>query len=114
MRRLPYLFFLLAIFFSSCKKDLLHFQTVQKLNTYTDSDRLNKIVFVTDQIGFVIGGERLTDAIILSTHDGGYTWQKNSFPIAGKGLYDMAVSPWGVLYAVGFDGKLLHSYDTGK
>ena len=93
MLKPQYLFFRPVILFTACKKYLLHVQSVQKINTYTDSDRLNKIMFITDSIGFAIGGERFADAIILTTHDGGYTWQKNDFPIAGKGLYDMVVSP---------------------
>ena len=67
---------LAAIFLlNGCKKDLLHLQSVQKITSYTDSDRLNKIFFVDQQLGFIVGGERFADAVILTTHDGGYTWQ---------------------------------------
>ena len=106
---------LAAIFLlNGCKKDLLHLQSVQKITSYTDSDRLNKIFFVDQQLGFIVGGERFADAVILTTHDGGYTWQKSSFPVAGKGLYDITQSPSGAIYTCGFDGKLLRSYDQGQ
>ncbi len=93
---------------------MLYFQGVQKLNSATDSDRLNKILFLDNNTGFVVGGERFTNSVILTTHDGGYTWQKTSYPLADKGLYDLVLSPSGALYACGFDGKLLRSYDNGN
>ena len=93
---------------------MLSFQNVQKLNSSTDSDRLNKILFIDNSTGFVVGGERFTNSVILTTHDGGYTWQKTSFRQADKGLYDIVLSPAGTLYTCGFDGKLLRSYDKGN
>ena len=102
------------VFISACKKDVLYFQNVQKINSYTDTDRLNKILFVDDKTGFVAGGERFYHSVILTTHDGGYTWQNTSYPVAGKGLYDIVISPTGCIDACGFDGKLLRSYDTGN
>jgi photosystem II stability/assembly factor-like uncharacterized protein len=114
MRRIKYVAFLLLLFFAACKKDLLHYGKVQQLNTYSDSDRLNKILFLNDSIGFVVGGERFSNSVILATRDGGYTWQKTTYPVAGKELFDITASPQGALYTVGFDGKLLRSYDTGR
>ncbi len=93
---------------------MLYFQSVQKINSYTDTDRLNKILFTDNNTGFIAGGQRFADAIVLITHDGGYNWEKISLPIAGKGLYDMVVSPSGALCACGFDGKFLRSYDGGN
>jgi photosystem II stability/assembly factor-like uncharacterized protein len=113
-RRLYFLFLIVIVFPGACKKDLLHLQNVQQINSYSDSDQLNKILFLNDSIGFIVGGLRFTEAIILSTHDGGYTWQKKSYPVAGKALHDMVRAPSGALYTCGFDGKLLHSNDTGK
>ncbi len=111
----PYIIILSAVLFlSACKKDMLNFQRVQKINSYSDSDRLNKILFVDGSSGFIVGGQRFYDATILVTHDGGYSWQKQSHPVAGKALYDLVVSPAGTVYTCGFDGKLLRSYDTGS
>ncbi len=115
MQRLFILVLLFVVFLlGACKKDMLYFQSVQKINSYTDTDRLNKILFIDSSNGFIAGGERFADAVILATHDGGYTWQKMSFPVAGKGLYDMVVSPSGAICACGFDGKFLRSYDQGN
>ncbi len=99
---------------ASCKKDLLHYQSVQQLSSQTDSDRLNKILFIDQNLGFIVGGQRFYDAVILTTHDGGYTWQKQLFPAAGKELTDIVVAPSGAIYTCGFDGKLLRSYDMGQ
>ncbi len=115
MHRLHYfLFFIVVILFSTCKKDLLHLQSVRQISSYSDSDQLNKILFLNDSIGFIVGGQRFYESVILTTHDGGYTWQRKSYPMAGKALHDIVQSPSGALYTCGFDGKLLHSYNTGK
>lgn len=115
MRRIFFSFFLvIAILFNSCKKDLLHFNMVQKVENFGDSDKLNKILFLNDTIGFVVGGERFSDALIITTKDGGNTWSQAHFPQVGKGIYDITASPSGAIHAIGFDGKFLYSIDTGK
>ncbi len=102
------------LFTTACKKDLLRFSKVQKLDTHTSEDRFDKILFLDKNTGFIVGGQRFMNATILTTHDGGYTWTKTDHPDAGKGLRDIVRAPSGALYACGFDGKLLRSYDTGK
>lgn len=115
MRKLSCIVLVLTIaLFGACKKDLLHLHSVQKLSGAADGDRLNKVLFINDSIGFIAGGQRFADAVILSTRDGGHTWQRQTFPAAGKGMYDITLSTNGVLYACGFDGKILRSYDTGR
>src|SRR5690606_23447543 len=59
------------------------------------------------------GGERFNHADMLITRDGGKTWTHRTFPEAAKGLYGIAQAPSGVIYVIGFDGKLLFSADTG-
>jgi photosystem II stability/assembly factor-like uncharacterized protein len=113
MGKLHFLFFLFFTTLGACKKDLLHVRNVQKLNSYADNDRLNQILFVNDSVGFVVGGQRFNEAVILRTKDGGTTWEKKILPAAGKGLYGITQSPSGVLYVCGFDGKILRSYDMG-
>ncbi len=99
---------------AGCKKDLLHYQNVTQLTSHADTDRLNKIMFINDSIGFVVGGQRFNDAVILTTRDGGATWATNSYPVAGKAMYDITLSPNGSIFAIGFDGKILFSGDTGR
>jgi photosystem II stability/assembly factor-like uncharacterized protein len=109
-----FILFITTIFFSSCKKDLLQFQSIQQLNSHTTVDRFNKILFVNNTVGFVVGGQRFYNATILMTTDGGYTWNYNSFPNAGKGLYGITQMPAGGVYVCGFDGKLLHTNNLGS
>ncbi|MEI8279671.1 MAG: hypothetical protein WCG87_07885 [Bacteroidota bacterium] len=105
--------FISILFFVSCKKDLLHWQKAQKIETNT-TDRLNKILFINDTIGFIVGGQRFATTTILSTTNGGSSWQTNSFPQAGKALYGITQSASGIIYAIGFEGKMMTSNDTGK
>jgi photosystem II stability/assembly factor-like uncharacterized protein len=105
--------FILLFSLCSCRKDLLHWQAVQKLETHTTTDRLNKILFINDSLGFVVGGQRFYNSTILTTKDGGQTWEYKNFSDAGKGLYGIAKSPSGMIYTIGFDGKLLRSTDGG-
>jgi photosystem II stability/assembly factor-like uncharacterized protein len=101
------------IFSISCKKDLLYFQNVLQLNSHTNADRLDRILFVNDTLGFVAGGQRFYNSVILTTRDGGYNWTKDTFPQAGKEIFGIVQSPSGGIYACGFDGKLLYSNDMG-
>jgi len=109
---LPLLF--IVTFLNACKKDLLQFQNVQQLNSHTTTDRFNRILFINNTIGFIVGGQRFYNATILMTKDGGYTWTYNSFPNAPKGLYGITQTPSGSIYVCGFDGKLLHTNDSGN
>lgn len=107
--------FLLCIWsclLAGCKKDVLRWQSIVRLQAGT-TDRLNQIFFLTDSLGFIPGGERFNRGIILKTVDGGASWQLRSFPEAGKQLYNVCEAPDGALYAIGFDGKLLRSTDSG-
>ncbi|XZF14984.1 WD40/YVTN/BNR-like repeat-containing protein [Chitinophagaceae bacterium MMS25-I14] len=115
MPRLKLTLFILAccVITASCKKDLLHWQKVQQIDSHT-SNRINRILFINDSVGFAVGGERFLEADILTTTDGGYTWNLRSFPEAGKELYDITRSPDGRLFTCGFDGKILSSSDAGN
>ena len=104
----------MVFLFSACKKDLLYFQNVQKITSNADTKRLNKIIFTDDLHGYIFGGEWYVDAVILSTNDGGATWQKQSFPNVGQLLNSATISPAGIPYAIGFEGKLMHTTDTGS
>lgn len=86
---------------------------VQKLETHTSSDRLNKILFVNDSVGYMVGGQRFDNSTILKTYDSGKTWTYKNIPEAPKELFNICQSPGGKLYAIGFDGKLLIS-DNGN
>lgn len=97
----------------SCKKDMLHVQHVQQLNSNTTS-RLNNIHFIGGSTCIVAGGETFYSSVVVRSTDGGYTWSSNSYPDAPKEMYGMGVSPDGNIYLSGIDGDVLHSKDSGK
>ncbi|RYD58983.1 MAG: hypothetical protein EOP56_01775 [Sphingobacteriales bacterium] len=101
-----------ALALSACKKEQLDWQQVQQLDSHT-TDRLNEVMFINDSIGFAVGGQRFYTATLLTTRDGGSTWETHSFPEAGKGLYGITTDNNGTIYICGFDGKLLYSEDKG-
>ena len=103
----------LLLFASSCKKDVLHWQKVQAINSGTTS-RLNHIRFLDNNICIIGGGETFAEANILRSVDGGFTFVANSYPQAGKSMLGMCLSPSGNLYLCGTDGTVLHSNDSGK
>jgi len=104
---------LLATGLSSCKKDLLHWKKDQQIDSHT-THTIDRILFVNDTLGFAVGGLRFTYADILTTHDGGYTWSLETYPEAGKEIYDITAAPDGSLYTCSFDAKMLSSSDNGQ
>ena len=115
LKKGPFLYFIIlgVLYLQSCKKDMLHLQNVQKIESNT-GNRLNSILFINDSVGFIAGGQRFDSCTMLTTRDGGYTWTKMSFPEAGKELFGISQSSTGTIYACGYDGKLLYSADNGQ
>lgn len=103
-RRLFFISICSLLLLSSCKKDILHWQVAQRLESHT-TNRLNKILFVNDTLGFVIGGARFDYSDMLTTVDGGHTFQARTFTEAPKGLYSITQAPNGDLYTIAFDGN---------
>lgn len=95
-----------------CRKDLLRFRIAERIDTHTATDRLNKIVMINDTLGYCVGGLRFDHSTILKTEDGGRTWDYRNISSAPKALYGLAYFE-NVIYATGFDGKLLWSADQG-
>jgi photosystem II stability/assembly factor-like uncharacterized protein len=115
MRRKPFIYLSITLLvLTGCRKDLVHWQQVEKVETYTATDRLNKIFFINDSVGFVVGGERFDKSTILKTTDGGKTWTYKNLNEAPKSLYSITRSPDQTLYAIGFDGKVLRSDNEGN
>ena len=93
-RYLFVLFSALAMMLQSCKKDLLHWQSVQKLNSNTTC-RLDNIRFMGDNVCIIAGGTKFAQSMVLRSVDGGYTWSNYSDTNAQKELSGMGVSPNG-------------------
>lgn len=113
MKPLFSLLVLVTMLNTSCRKDLVRWQSVEKIEIPGSADRLNKIYFINDTTGFVVGGQRFFNSTILRTGDGGTSWTYRNLDEAPKGLYNITEAPDQKLYAIGFDGKLLRSDDRG-
>lgn len=107
-----YVWALLLLILSACRKEQQHFQKVWRIDSHT-TDRLNNILFTDANNGFVVGGQRFYSSTILATHDGGNSWVMQSFPQIGKGFYGIAQGTDSALYVCGFDGKFMRSADSG-
>lgn len=109
-----FILFVGVILFGACKKDLLPVYHVEKLDTHTSLDRFNRILFINDEVGFIVGGQRFDSCAILMTTNSGATWTHLSFPNAGKELFGVTRTPSGSIYTCGFDGKVLYSQNSGN
>lgn len=99
----------LSSFFLACKKKQINPQDIQIIKTNTNND-LQKIMFLNDSIGYIIGGIRYEEATILETRDGGNTWKLISISgsLENKELYGMCHFE-NKIYAVGLDGKFFQT-----
>jgi photosystem II stability/assembly factor-like uncharacterized protein len=97
---------------ASCKKDLIHPRSITRLDSHT-GNRLNRILFINDTLGFIAGGSRFDEADVLITRDGGQSWSLYVSPDAHKELFGITRSPSGAIYIIGFEGNLLRTYDGG-
>lgn len=75
IRSLLYTILLFSLSLFSCKKGSLEPKTIEKIASGSSSD-LQKILFVNDTLGYIIGGMRFSEATILETYDGGVSWHK--------------------------------------
>ena len=97
---------------TACRKDQLQPQGLQQIETYTTTDRLNKILFINDSIGFIVGGNRFFNAAILKTEDGGTTWQYYHDE-TDNGIYGITRSSSGRIYTIGWMGEMNITSDEG-
>jgi len=103
---------LLVLGLGGCKKDLLYWQKVNKLNSNTDQT-LYHVRDMGDGVFIASGGTIFSATEICRSTDGGYTWSAQSYPNPGKAMFGMGVSAWGTIYLCGVDGDVLYSNDTG-
>lgn len=101
---------LLYVLFSSCRKDLLHWQSVEQIKV-AGNPQLNNAIFLPNGLGIVCGGWRFDPAVILISTDKGISWQKKEMPDNTKGLFGACVSPDNTLYFSGMYMNLCSSND---
>lgn len=97
---------------TSCKKDLLYWEKVQKLNSNT-TNSLYRVRFLSNNICIAAGGEIFDSSIVIRSIDGGYTWSAYTNPAHEIAMFGMGISPSGKIYLCGVYGNVLYSNDTG-
>lgn len=101
---------LFLIVFCSCRKDVLHWQAVEKIETETEI-QLNTAVFLADGTGIVGGGGRFEKGFMLISHDKGASWQEKQMPDDSKGFFGSCISPNGNIYFCGLGLNICASTD---
>lgn len=99
------------LLFSSCRKDLLHWQSVQQINI-EGHPQLNNAIFLNNGLGIICGGWRFDPAVILISTDLGVTWQKKQMPDKTVGLFGACVTPNSTVYFSGMYMNLCSSVDA--
>jgi photosystem II stability/assembly factor-like uncharacterized protein len=95
-----------------CRKDQLVWQHVTAIDTHGQTDELHRVLFTDALHGYVFGGNLYQDAVILYTNDGGATWTRTASKTVGELLLAGTVSPSGVVYSCGYEGKLIYNPDS--
>lgn len=95
----------MALLFQACRKDQIKPTTTVQVSVPT-TDHLNKVLFVNDTLGFIVGGDKYSEGNILTTTDGGNTWQLFKTPADGnKSVYAITTNGQ-QFYAAGYDGTI--------
>lgn len=109
MKDLILFYFSTAIFLSCSKEKVSVLFT--KIETQTIC-RLNQIAFTDAMNGYIVGGDRYFIGIYLKTTDGGQTWTAAD-SIISKELYGIHCIDADTVFAVGFDGKIMRTFNGG-
>jgi photosystem II stability/assembly factor-like uncharacterized protein len=97
------------LFFIHCQKEDLNLQS-QEVSSPAEVP-LHQIQFVSEDTGFIAGGEKFQKGVLLTTYNGGQTWQKDS--ILSFACFDLHFFDGREGYIAGFGGKVLHTTDGG-
>ncbi len=99
------------IFLNSCRKTIqlnIHEIVVDTLT----SRNLEDVVFINKDTGFIVGGNRYADGLVLSTFDGGATWHLKD-AVSPWILYSIVANSKHKLFTTGIVGRVLTSANAG-
>lgn len=81
---------LACLWLCSCRKDELFPAQTEVVTTGAIAD-INSILFVNDSLGYMVGGEKYSSTELLTTTNGGKTWQRFYLPDgSGSAAYSLA------------------------
>ncbi len=102
-------FWLLVII--GCQKDKL---SLIWASQNTPSENILQAAFFHDeQNGYVCGGQQYTESTILSTQNGGETWEHKDVEEVGKMVFDILFLNADTGFAVTHGAKILRTYNGG-
>lgn len=90
----------------SCKKEAISLSVFRELQAPVDGDDLTSVWFSDSLHGVVTGGVIWERGVLLSTADGGETWQTDT--LLGKRMECVMFDAGGQAYVCGQDGLVLH------
>ncbi len=102
----------IIIILSSCSKEKYDFM-FSELYSGTNLD-LEAITFINDSTGFVCGGSRYSQGVLLKTNDGGVNWKNVSTQYMEKALYNFSFIKNDTGFCCGYDGKIFSTNDVGE
>jgi photosystem II stability/assembly factor-like uncharacterized protein len=101
----------ILILFASCGKESLD-AVVKPVNSGTTS-RINDLHFVSENIGYGVGGIQWESGVVLKTIDGGNNWSAiDTFGV--QSLYGIHFMNETIGMAVGLGGKILRTENGGN
>lgn len=109
-----FLFTFFFILFNSCENDRREQVSLNIEKIKLDSDfRINKIIFINNELGFLCGGHKNNSGYIYKTTDGGKTWQLkyNCDSLSIRNLYYVSDS---LVLACGDSMLLVNSFNAGE
>lgn len=111
-QKFSFVFSLLALSLFSCKQII---SPQWESFSSPENQRLQKVWFVNENEGVIVGGERFTQDLILTTNDGGQTWERRKPQTAmDKIVFDVEFQDELQGWACGLEGKLLNTVDGGE
>ena len=89
--------------------------TYEYISTDFEGIKFNDIEFLTEDFGYAIGGLDCRDGsclqspVLLSTKNGGETWESNAHPLEGqlRGFYELSFAPNGTPFIAGSNKMVL-------
>jgi len=96
---------LLACIQTSCVKQVIE-ASISEVTSPTNQD-LNDILFTSDSVGYICGGTKYSNGLVLKTTDAGSTWNLDTLA-APKALYSI-VADHNKLFATGNEGYFYSS-----
>ena len=76
--------------------------------------KLHEVKMATDSLGFIAGGSRYEESVLLRTDDGGFSWTRMETTDLPKTLFALDIDPAGQVLACAYDGWVYQFEDVNS